>query len=694
MSEQHIFKGAVAPATPPSNAGHHYINTANGDLYLSKGNSSVADWVLMGKVFSVNGLTGAVTITGTNTGFTPDGDITATTVQTAIVEVRDDTDTKLSGKANTVHTHTSAAITDFTEAAQDAVGSILTDTSSIAWTYNDAGNTISADLTSTTVAAGSYGSPSSVGTFTVDAQGRLTAASSATISITSSNVSNFTTAAQSAAVQNSLTASTVIAPSATAVNTALALKVNLAGDTMTGALNVPSVSITGTAGAGFVNYLTQSSAPATPASGFNLFADSSGRFSWKGTNGFVRTFNATGITADRTYSFPDTSGTFLLDPMTTAGDILYRNGSNVNTRLPIGITDQLLRVSGGVPIWSDENLGQDFGDGLDGSATLNGALSLTGPKYYDTLTITAGAAVTMNGYPIYCKVLDLTNATTSGVFKWNGNNGATTATQAGGAGGAAVVAAMLSGGVAGGTGATGVVGAGAQAATTTAQTPANGGASNASGAGGAGNAGANAGGAARAGVAPTNRVTFGRFEQQFMRGAALILGGCSGAGGGSGGGDGTNLGRGGGGGGGTTGVMAIYADEIITSASTASGIFQCLGGKGGNGATGAAGNAGGGGGGAGGGGGYIFIAYNLKTGPVVTNIAQATGGTGGNGSNGAGTGAGGNGGFGGNGGYIDVINFGTLTGQHIVGSSGTSGSAATGATGGAGGAGGACNASF
>lgn len=44
------------------------------------------------------------------------------------------------------HTHTSAAITDFNEAAQDAVGGILTDSTAVDFTYNDASNTISASL--------------------------------------------------------------------------------------------------------------------------------------------------------------------------------------------------------------------------------------------------------------------------------------------------------------------------------------------------------------------------------------------------------------------------------------------------------------------------------------------------------------------------------------------------------------------
>jgi len=68
-------------------------------------------------------------------------------------------------------------------------------------------DTITLNLDSTAVTAGSYGSSSSVGTFTVDAQGRLTAASNSSISITASQVSDFTEAAQDA-VEGAITAGT------------------------------------------------------------------------------------------------------------------------------------------------------------------------------------------------------------------------------------------------------------------------------------------------------------------------------------------------------------------------------------------------------------------------------------------------------------------------------------------------------
>lgn len=120
----------------------------------------------------------------------------------------------------------SSVTSTLTETVQDIVGAFVTNSSTLSWTYNDAGNTLSAAvlkvpnalsqgtgittfsfdgsgtatvaIANTGVTATSYGSASSVATFTVNAQGQLTTAATTAISITASQVSDFTEAAQDA----------------------------------------------------------------------------------------------------------------------------------------------------------------------------------------------------------------------------------------------------------------------------------------------------------------------------------------------------------------------------------------------------------------------------------------------------------------------------------------------------------------
>lgn len=456
-------------------------------------------------------------------------------------------------------------------------------------------------------AAGTKGSASAVPVFVTDSKGRVTSSVDTAINITASQVSDFTSAARTAAVWNTLAVpSTVTAPSVDAVNTALA-------------------------------------------------------------------------------------GT-ITNPTTTTGDIIYRDALGQLTRLGVGAEDQLLSVSGGIPFWRDENLGQDFGGGSDGNATITGVVTLTNPAYYDTLTMAPGGAIITSGYPVYAKVLDLSNCDAF-CIRSNGSNAANSTSASGSAGAVAVATAMLGGSGAGGAGATSVVGAGVQAAAPTNVSPSNGGSGGAGGASGAGAGGAGA--AARAGSVSSLFIEFDRFEQQFLRGAAVIVGGGGGAGGGAGAGDGlVGTGRGGAGGGSGGGVVAIYAQTIITSVSTPANAISSIGGKGGscNGTPSL--NAGGGGGGGGGAGGYIYIAYLERTGPVISNLVAATGGNGGNGGVGVGTGIGGNGGSGGNGGRIRIYNALTATSTATIGAAGSPGTAASGTVGGVGGAGGVCHVSF
>lgn len=123
----------------------------------------------------------------------------------------------------------------------------------------------------------------------------------------------------------------------------------LTADWAAGAFNITAklFTISGTGGAGFMEYISQSSNASAPSgTGFRIFSGTSGNLNWITKNGsdvYNRKLAAT-LTADRTYTLQDSSDTFVMRATTdtlTNKRIQSRTGTVASSATPTINTDNI-----------------------------------------------------------------------------------------------------------------------------------------------------------------------------------------------------------------------------------------------------------------------------------------------------------------------------------------------------------------
>lgn len=198
-----------------------------------------------------------------------------------------------------------------------------------------------------------------------------------------------------------------------------------------------AINITGTAGGGFVQLVSQVSAPAAPASGQTLYGTSGG-LAWIGVNGFTRTLSAGGLSANRVWSFPDVTGgiviattsttnTFALFASSTAGAPAYRAVVAADVSDLGSATVAFTNKSGNISQWTNDSSYLTSVTNITGNAgtatALQNARTINGVSFDGTANITVTAAAgTLTGGTLNSGVTasSLTSVGTIATGVWSG----------------------------------------------------------------------------------------------------------------------------------------------------------------------------------------------------------------------------------------------------------------------------------
>jgi hypothetical protein len=295
------FSGVTIVPTPSANAHAAtklYVDQAISGVsgsFTVAGDSGTSQTVSLSDTLTISGGTGLSSVASATDTLTINLDATAVTAGSygnanTVATFTVDAQGRLTAAGNTAVSIIATQVSDFTETSQDAFGSLVSAgaQSGITVTYDDtnakvdftvvaqsftaaadsgssltitagdtftvaggtgltsvasATDTVTLNLDATAVTAGSYGNASTVGTFTVDAQGRLTAAGNSAISIASSQISDKSTTLVTSIAgttnEIAITAGTGSGPYTGAITIGLPSNVTIANNlTVTGDLTV------------------------------------------------------------------------------------------------------------------------------------------------------------------------------------------------------------------------------------------------------------------------------------------------------------------------------------------------------------------------------------------------------------------------------------------------------------------------
>ena len=268
-------------------------------------------------------------------------------------------------------------------------------------------DTLTINLDNTTVVANPYGNASNVGTFTVDAQGRLTAAGNIAISITGSQISDLGTAFVTSATgtSNEITVSgtgtgpytgaiTIGLPDDVTIGNTLTVTGDLIVNGNTTTLNTATLTVEDK-NIVLANVATPTNTTANGA-GLTVLGDTSKTLNWVngGADAWTSSENlnllttkayyidGTSVLSNTTlgsgiiYSSLTTLGTIVTGVWNgtavgptyggtgltsyTTGDLVYASATNTLSKRGVGTEGQILKIVSGVPNWSDTIDGGTF----------------------------------------------------------------------------------------------------------------------------------------------------------------------------------------------------------------------------------------------------------------------------------------------------------------------------------------------